>query len=86
MTTGGTSVATPLIAGIYGLAGDANSQHAGKKLWTLTKQQRKKYLHVISEGSDGGCGGSYLCTAGTGQYETYSGPTGWGTPNGIGAF
>jgi hypothetical protein len=86
MTTGGTSVATPLIAGIYGLAGNASSQDAGKRFWTLTKQQRKKDLHVISEGSDGGCGGSYLCTAGTGQYGTYSGPTGWGTPNGIGAF
>ncbi len=83
---GGTSVATPLIAGIYGLAGNASAQHAGKKFWTLTTQQRKKYLHVIDEGSDGSCGGSYLCTAGTGQYGTYSGPTGWGTPNGIGAF
>ena len=46
----------------------------------------KKYLHAISEGTDGSCGGSYLCTAGTGQYGTYSGPAGWGTPNGIGAF
>ncbi len=86
MTAGGTSVATPLIAGIYGLAGNASSQDAGKKFWTLTKQQRKKDLRVISEGSDGGCGGSYLCTAGTGQYQTYSGPSGWGSPNGIGAF
>jgi hypothetical protein len=86
MTIGGTSVATPLIAGVYGLAGNASSQDAGKKFWTLTKKQLKKDLHTISEGSDGGCGGSYLCTAGTGQYKTYSGPTGWGTPNGIGAF
>jgi subtilase family serine protease len=85
-TVGGTSVATPLIAGVFALAGNAGSLHAGKKFWTLTKQQRKKYLHVISEGADGSCGGSYLCTAGTGQYFTYSGPTGWGTPNGIGAF
>ena len=86
ITVGGTSIATPLIAGIYGLAGNASAQHAGKKFWTLTTQQRKKYLNVIREGSDGDCGGSYLCTAGTGQYGTYSGPTGWGTPNGIGAF
>ena len=85
-TAGGTSVSTPLIASIYGLAGNASSQHAGKKFWTLTAQQRGKYLHVISEGTDGSCGGSYLCTAGTHQYGTYSGPTGWGTPNGIGAF
>jgi subtilase family serine protease len=86
ITVGGTSIATPLIAGIYGLAGNASAQDAGKKFWTLTTQQRKKYLNVIREGSDGDCGGSYLCTAGTGQYGTYSGPTGWGTPNGIGAF
>jgi subtilase family serine protease len=86
ITAGGTSVATPLIAGIYGLAGNASSQHGGKKFWTLTDQQRKSYLHVISKGSDGNCGGSYLCTAGTGQHGTYSGPAGWGTPNGIGAF
>lgn len=85
-TVGGTSVATPLVASVFALAGNASSQHAGKKFWTLTKQQRKKYLHTISEGSDGSCGGSYLCTAGTGQYFTYSGPTGWGSPNGIGAF
>lgn len=86
MTNGGTSVATPLIAGVYALAGNAGSQHAGKKFWTLSARQRKKYLHSIREGSDGNCGDSYLCTAGTGQYGTYSGPTGWGTPNGIGAF
>lgn len=85
-TVGGTSLAAPLIAGIYALAGNASSQHAGTRLWSLTTKQRKKYLHVISEGSDGDCGGSYLCTAGTGEYGTYSGPTGWGTPNGIGAF
>lgn len=85
-TVAGTSISTPLIAGIYGLAGNARSQHAGKKLWTLTKQQRSQYLHTITEGSDGNCGGSYLCEAGTGQFGTYAGPTGWGTPNGIGAF
>lgn len=86
MTSGGTSVSTPLIAAVYALAGNANSRHAGKRFWTLTTEQRKRYLHAITEGSDGSCGGSYLCTAGTGQYGTYSGPAGWGTPNGIGAF
>jgi hypothetical protein len=30
--------------------------------------------------------GTYLCSAGTGQFGTYAAPTGWGTPNGIGAF
>src|SRR5579862_2972426 len=41
-TVGGTSVATPLIASVFALAGNASSQHAGKKFWTLTKQQRWK--------------------------------------------
>jgi hypothetical protein len=85
----GTSVATPLVAGIYGLAGNASSQNAGEKLWTLTERHLKKDLNYISQGSDAPpsvCGGSYLCKAGTGQYGTYSGPSGWGTPNGIGAF
>ncbi len=80
----GASVSSPLIAGVYGLAGNAKQQDAGKKLWTLTKQQRKKDLHLLSNGSGGSCG-TYLC--GDGRYKRYySGPGGWGTPIGIGAF
>ena len=80
----GTSAASPLIAGVYALAGNAKKQDAGKKLWTLTKQQRKKDLHLVPNGSDSSCG-SYLC--GDGRYKKYySGPSGWGTPKGIGAF
>ena len=82
----GTSVATPLIAGVYGLAGNAKTQHGPKSLWILKKGALKKSLHYISTGSNGSCGGSYLCTAGTNQFGTYSGPSGFGTPNGIGAF
>jgi len=78
----GTSAASPLNAGIYGLAGNASSQDAAKKFWTLTKTQHKKDLHRVSGG--GNCG-SYLC--GDGRYKRYySGPAGWGSPNGIGAF
>jgi hypothetical protein len=35
----------------------------------------------VTSGSNGSCGGTYLCTAGTG----YDSPTGLGTPNGTGA-
>lgn len=80
-TVGGTSVATPLMAG-----GNASSQNAAQKFWKLKKQTRKKELHYISSGNDGACGGSYLCQAGTNQFGTYSGPGGWGSPNGTGAF
>jgi subtilase family serine protease len=82
LTIGGTSVSSPLLGGVFGLAGNASSQNAGKKFWTLTKKQYKKELHDITTGKNGSCSPAYLCTAGTG----YDGPTGWGTPNGIKAF
>jgi subtilase family serine protease len=82
-TVGGTSVAAPLIAGVYALAENAQKQDAGEKLWTLSNKQHKKDLHKIG-GSGGSCG-SYLC--GEGFYKKYyTGPNGWGTPNGIKAF
>lgn len=72
---GGTSVAAPLIAGVYGVNGGAVNYgsdpygHLGA-LWDVTS------------GSNGSCGGSYLCTGVVG----YDGPTGLGTPNGVSAF
>ncbi len=89
ITVGGTSAATPIIAGVFALAGNASKQDGGKIFWALTEKKRQEDLHVISSGTDGcphGLEGSYLCTAGTDEFGTYSGPTGWGTPNGIGAF
>lgn len=74
---GGTSVAAPLIAGVYALAGNAASIHPGRYLYA-----RHRHLFDVTSGSNGFCGSSYLCTAVPG----YDGPTGWGTPDGIGAF
>jgi subtilase family serine protease len=82
ITECGTSAASPLIAAVYGLAGNASSQNAAQKLWKLKKKKHKKEFHDITSGSNGSCGGSYLCTA----VKGYDGPTGWGTPNGIKAF
>lgn len=84
--TCGTSVAAPIIAGIVALSGNYSSIFGGKTFWKLTNRQHKTRFHVINSGSDGSCGGSYLCTAGTHQFKTYSGPGGWGSPNGIKAF
>ena len=42
----------------------------------------KSLLNDVTSGSNGSCGGTYLCTAGA----NYDGPTGNGTPNGPGAF
>jgi len=85
-TVGGTSVATPMVAAIFALAGNASSQDAAKKIWSLKKRQRGKDLHAITTGSDGSCSREYLCQAGTKQFHSYSGPAGWGTPNGIKTF
>ena len=81
-TVGGTSVASPMMGGVYALAGNASSQNAAQKIWKLKKKALKKELHDITSGSDGSCGGSYLCTG----VKGYDGPTGWGSPNGIKAF
>ena len=69
-TVGGTSVATPMIAAVFALAGNAGAQDAGKKIWSLKKRKRGHELHYVSTGSDGSCGGSYLCQAGTKQFHT----------------
>jgi subtilase family serine protease len=74
---GGTSVSSPIIASVYALAGNASSVNAASSLYSNTGS-----LFDVTSGSNGSCGGSYLCTAGPG----YDGPTGLGTPNGTGAF
>ncbi len=80
----GTSISSPMLGGVFGLAQNASSQTAGKKFWSLKGKKRKRALWDITTGSNGTCTGSpsYFCTAGKG----YDGPTGWGTPKGLGAF
>lgn len=83
---GGTSVSSPLLAGVFGLTGHA--QQGGKLFWTNKKI--KKYMHSSITGTLNGCPsqftGTYICDGNTGQFKTYSGPSGWGSPNGVGAF
>src|SRR5579859_3787821 len=74
---GGTSVASPIIASVYALGGNAASVTYGSYPYSHTSS-----LFDVTSGSNGSCGGSYLCTAGAG----YDGPTGNGTPNGSGGF
>ncbi len=73
---GGTSVASPIIASTYALAGGSVNYGAG------SYSAPAGSLNDVTSGSNGSCGGSYLCTGGAG----YDGPTGNGTPNGTGAF
>jgi subtilase family serine protease len=76
-TVGGTSASAPIIAGVYGLAGNAAALTAGSFPYAHTAS-----LFDVTGGSNGTCSPAYLCTGGTG----YDGPTGLGTPNGAGAF
>jgi subtilase family serine protease len=83
LTLGGTSASAPLIAGVYGLAGNAAAikpgyeyQHAGS-LFDVTVGNNS-----VLTGSGAVCGYDYLCVAKKG----YDAPTGLGSPDGTGAF
>jgi subtilase family serine protease len=76
---GGTSVGTPLNAAVFALAGNAAQLNAAQSFYQKKNQQ---HLNDITSGSNGSCSPAYLCTGEVG----YDGPTGWGTPNGIGAY
>jgi subtilase family serine protease len=86
ITVDGTSISSPLVAGMVALAANSTKQTGGENLWKLTKKKQKKDIYPVTSGSDGSCGGEYLCEAGTKQFGIYSGPTGWGTPHGVGAL
>ncbi|HEX6933128.1 MAG TPA: putative Ig domain-containing protein [Streptosporangiaceae bacterium] len=74
---GGTSAATPIITGIYALAGSPKTRTYPAEYSYL----RKGHLFDVVGGANGPCG-TYLCQGLTG----FDGPTGLGTPNGIMAF
>ncbi len=74
---GGTSAASPIIAAVYALAGTPG---AGDYPASYPYAHAASLFDVVS-GDNGSCG-SVLCRAGIG----WDGPTGLGTPNGVGAF
>lgn len=74
---GGTSASTPIIAAVYALAGNGGSLTYGSFPYS-----HKASLRDVTSGSNGSCSNSFLCTAKAG----YDGPTGVGTPTGLGAF
>ncbi len=82
---GGTSVSAPLIAGIFGRARNAAQINGPEHVWT-----NHGSLYDQTVGSNvyqrvsGYCASSvkYICNAAKG----FDGPSGWGTPNGLGAF
>jgi hypothetical protein len=72
---GGTSVATPIVAAAFALAGNTSASPL-ENLYSHTSS-----LNDVTSGSDGACGAP-LCTAGQG----WDGPTGLGSPKGTGAL
>jgi subtilase family serine protease len=76
---GGTSVATPIIGGIYGNNGGAVTYGSNPYAFAGTSA-----LNDVTSGTNGPCkkDPAYFCNAEVG----YDGPTGLGTPNGNTAF
>jgi subtilase family serine protease len=73
---GGTSASSPLIAAIIALAGNASTYTNN------TPYSHTASLNDVTSGSNGTCATTQQCRARVG----WDGPTGLGTPNGIGAF
>jgi subtilase family serine protease len=77
MLFGGTSVSAPIVAGIYALAGHTQHDNYASSLYSAPNN-----LDDVVSGRNGLCDDSYLCHGKAG----YDGPTGLGTPDGLGAF
>ena len=76
---GGTSVASPISASVYALAGNTSSLTGASYAYN---HDSSATLNDVMSGSNGSCSLAYLCTGEVG----YDGPTGLGTPLGTGAF
>ncbi|HUZ41650.1 MAG TPA: hypothetical protein VMU68_09720 [Acidimicrobiales bacterium] len=76
---GGTSVASPIIASVYALAGNTGSASASG-LYTATN------LNKVTSGTNARRCSNYLCNAAYSLSSGYNGPTGNGTPWGTGGF
>lgn len=76
---GGTSLSAPLIGAVYALA--ANSSTVNYPASLSYAAAGSAALHDVTSGSNGSCS-TTMCTGAAG----YDGPTGVGTPNGLGGF
>jgi subtilase family serine protease len=77
IVVGGTSISSPLLAGMIGLAGNAADLDSARYIY-----DHSSGLADVVDGSNGYCGGDYLCNG----VEGYDGPTGLGTPRGTSAL
>ncbi|HMD52594.1 MAG TPA: S8 family serine peptidase [Solirubrobacteraceae bacterium] len=101
-TFGGTSLAAPLIAGVFALAGGAHGVAYPAETLYENEVGLPGSLHDITTGSNGECHkpiseGAFTCTASEEAKSCkqeliclaapgYDGPTGVGTPDGVEAF
>jgi hypothetical protein len=84
-TVGGTSVAAPIIASVYALAGTPRPGTYPASY--LYQPGHAAKLYPVTKGADGYCNPEYLCNAAHDYPGTsYNGPAGWGTPDGTAAF
>ncbi|HEX4436768.1 MAG TPA: IPT/TIG domain-containing protein [Solirubrobacteraceae bacterium] len=78
---GGTSVAAPIVAAEFGLAGGASGvSYPSATLYTHAGEPAS--LYDVVSGDNGKCASATICKATSG----YDGPTGLGSPVGLGAF
>ena len=61
LLTAELSVSTPIVAGVFALAGNAASQDGGETFWEK-KHENPNDLNPVLRGSDGYCSPIYLCT------------------------
>ena len=73
---GGTSVSAPIIGGMYAASGIRPT--GSQNIYARSASG----FNDVTAGTNGSCGGTDFCTAGSG----YDGPTGRGTPAGAGAL
>ena len=83
---GGTSVSAQIISAVYALAANAGTQKGAQEIW---KHHDGNVYDVMSGNNVApklgmSCASpvKYICAAGAG----FDGPTGWGTPAGLGTF
>ncbi|HEY3759546.1 MAG TPA: S8 family serine peptidase [Solirubrobacteraceae bacterium] len=97
---GGTSLASPIVAAMFALAGGAHEVAYPAK--TLYSHLGSSLLHDVTSGGNGDCDGEYVTCSGSMKPLSpfdcgadalicnaavgYDGASGVGTPNGIGAF
>jgi hypothetical protein len=99
-TSGGTSLSAPLVAAIYALAGGARGvPYPAEDLYAALENSPGS-LFDVTAGGNGSCDGAGLSACGGSQPGSrdcngttacdaaigYDGPSGVGTPNGLGAF